>query len=37
VETNGLMTYDRRVIKMPVEQLNALHQQLYSNKNVQLK
>jgi hypothetical protein len=37
VETNGLMTYDRRVIKMPVEQLNAIHQQLYSNKNVQLK
>lgn len=37
VETNGLMTYDRKVIKMPVEKLNALHQQLYSNQNVQLK
>ncbi len=30
VETNGLMTYDRKVIKMPVEQLKALHQQLYA-------
>lgn len=37
VETNGLMTYDRKLIKMPVEKLNAIHQQLYSNKNVQLK
>ncbi|TWI80563.1 glycosyl hydrolase family 2 [Lacibacter cauensis] len=32
VETNGLMTYDRKVIKMPVEQLKALHQQLYTNQ-----
>jgi len=30
VETNGLMTYDRKEIKMPVEKLNALHQQLYN-------
>lgn len=30
VETNGLMTYDRKEIKMPVDQLNALHQQLYN-------
>jgi beta-galactosidase/beta-glucuronidase len=29
VETNGLITYDRKVIKMPVEQLKQLHQQLY--------
>lgn len=29
VETNGLMTYDRKVIKMPVEQLKELHRQLY--------
>ncbi|MFT3845727.1 MAG: glycoside hydrolase family 2 TIM barrel-domain containing protein [Lacibacter sp.] len=37
VETNGLMTYDRKLIKMPVEKLNAIHQQLYGNKNVQIK
>lgn len=30
VETNGLMTYDRKVMKMPVAQLHALHQQLYA-------
>jgi hypothetical protein len=30
VETNGLMTYDRKVQKMPVEKLKALHDQLYS-------
>ncbi|QNA42714.1 glycoside hydrolase family 2 protein [Lacibacter sediminis] len=29
VETNGIMTYDRKVIKMPVEKLKTLHQQLY--------
>lgn len=29
IETNGLMTYDRKVIKVPVEQLKALHQMLY--------
>lgn len=29
VETNGLMTYDRKVIKFSPEQLNALHKQLY--------
>ncbi len=28
-EINGIMTYDRKVIKMPVEKLNALHNQLY--------
>jgi len=28
-EINGLMTYDRKEIKMPVEKLQALHKQLY--------
>ena len=28
-EVNGLMTYDRKVIKIPVEKLNALHRKLY--------
>lgn len=31
VETNGLMTYDRKVIKMPEEKLKAIHAQLYKN------
>ena len=30
VEINGLMTYDRKEIKMPVEKLNAIHRQLYN-------
>ncbi|WP_294182811.1 glycoside hydrolase family 2 protein [uncultured Sphingobacterium sp.] len=29
VETNGLMTYDRKVVKMPEAELNAAHQALY--------
>ena len=29
VETNGLMTYDRKVTKMPVERLHKLHGKLY--------
>lgn len=29
VETNGILTYDRRQIKMPVDKLFQLHQQLY--------
>lgn len=29
VETNGLMTYDREVIKLPVETLFQIHQTLY--------
>ena len=28
-EVNGLMTYDRRVIKMPADKLNKLHSKLY--------
>jgi len=31
VETNGLMTYDRKEIKIPVEKLNAVHQKLYNS------
>jgi len=29
IETNGLMTYDRKVVKMPAEILNKIHQKLY--------
>lgn len=29
IEINGLMTYDRKVIKIPADVLNKLHQQLY--------
>lgn len=29
IETNGLMTYDRKVIKIPEERLNQIHQKLY--------
>jgi beta-galactosidase/beta-glucuronidase len=29
IEVNGLMTYDRKVIKIPAEKLKALHQPLY--------
>jgi beta-galactosidase/beta-glucuronidase len=29
IETNGLMTYDRKEIKMPVEKLRELHSKLY--------
>jgi hypothetical protein len=28
-ETNGLMTYDRKVIKIPVDKLKQLHERLY--------
>jgi hypothetical protein len=30
VETNGLMTYDRKVVKMPEAELKAAHQALYN-------
>ena len=29
VEVNGLMTYDREIIKMPVDSLKKLHESLY--------
>jgi len=33
VETNGLITYDRKVIKMPADRLKALHAQLNAAAN----
>ena len=30
VETNGLMTYDRKVVKMGADRLKALHQKIYA-------
>jgi beta-galactosidase/beta-glucuronidase len=32
IETNGLMTYDRKVIKIPTEVLFQIHQKLYHKK-----
>jgi len=32
IETNGLMTYDRKVVKMPEAELHQLHQKLYDIK-----
>ena len=29
IEVNGLMTYDRKVIKMPADRLSAIHEKLY--------
>lgn len=37
VETNGLMTYDRKVQKMPVEKLKVIHQKLYNPALVTIK
>jgi len=38
VETNGLMTYDRKEIKMPAADLKALHVRLYdAAKKVTIK
>jgi beta-galactosidase/beta-glucuronidase len=34
VETNGLMTYDRKVTKMPVDRLKTIHGKLYENTSV---
>lgn len=36
VETNGLMTYDRKEIKMPVEKLRAVHLKFYNNPLVKV-
>jgi beta-galactosidase/beta-glucuronidase len=36
VETNGLMTYDRKDIKIPVEKLKEIHSQLYNPSLVQI-
>lgn len=32
IEVNGLMTYDRKVVKMPEERLKKAHEKLYSTK-----
>jgi len=37
VETNGLMTYDRKVIKMPADKLKAIHSNLYRVKIILTK
>lgn len=37
VEVNGLMTYDRKIMKMPLEKLKQLHQQLYNKGLVKIK
>jgi len=31
VETNGLMTYDRKVVKIPESELKAIHEKLYKS------
>jgi len=37
VECNGLMTYDRKVFKMPVASLKQVHSQLYNSLLVGMK
>ncbi|MBO9203254.1 MULTISPECIES: glycoside hydrolase family 2 protein [Niastella] len=37
VETNGLMTYDRKVTKIPVATLNKVHSKLYEPTSVAMK
>jgi hypothetical protein len=37
VETNGLMTYDRKVIKVPADRLKQVHGKLYNRSLVGLK
>ncbi|MCX2739751.1 glycoside hydrolase family 2 protein [Pontibacter anaerobius] len=37
VETNGLMTYDRKVIKVPAEKLREVHEKLYNNTLVEME
>jgi beta-galactosidase/beta-glucuronidase len=37
VETNGLMTYDRKVIKMPASRLHEIHSKLYEGSSVAIK
>ncbi|MEO8470682.1 MAG: sugar-binding domain-containing protein [Chryseolinea sp.] len=37
IETNGLMTYDRKVVKMPEQSLKAAHAKLYNAGLVKLK
>lgn len=37
IETNGLMTYDRKVMKIPVDKLNQIHSKLYNPGLVKMK
>ncbi|MDH4089266.1 MAG: beta-galactosidase [Cyclobacteriaceae bacterium] len=37
IETNGLMTYDRKIVKMPARRLNQVHQKLYNPRLVSMK
>nr|WP_229802193.1 sugar-binding domain-containing protein [Pontibacter akesuensis] len=37
IETNGLMTYDRKVIKIPAEKLRQVHTRLYDPSLVKMK
>ena len=36
VETNGLMTYDRKEMKMPATSLKALHEKLYDGSKIKM-
>lgn len=36
-ETNGIMTYDRKVIKIPVDRLREMHQRFYNRSLVKVK
>ena len=36
IETNGLMTYDRKEIKIPVDKLKAVHLKLYDNSLIKM-
>ena len=36
IETNGLLTYDRKQFKIPAAQLKAVHQPLYQSKLVNI-
>jgi hypothetical protein len=37
IEVNGLMTYDRQIVKMPEARLREIHQKLYNPSLVKLK
>jgi beta-galactosidase/beta-glucuronidase len=37
IEVNGLMTYDRKIVKMPEARLKEIHQKLYDQSLVDLK
>ena len=37
VEINGLITYDRKVVKIPEQKLNSVHKKLYNTNLVRMK